>query len=124
MRSIARNSKLIIMDEPSASLTADEVERLHHTASHQQRNHPALQRPIKADREKVQLSGLAAHAIEMCRGLAVQRQGPVLYGHPFGKPGGARGIHDIGQRRLRAQCWCLIGIERKIALASVRLTQR
>ena len=31
MRSIARNSKLIIMDEPSASLTADEVERLHHT---------------------------------------------------------------------------------------------
>ena len=32
MRSIARNSKLIIMDEPSASLTADEVERLHHTA--------------------------------------------------------------------------------------------
>ena len=31
MRSIARNSKLIIMDEPSASLTADEVERLHNT---------------------------------------------------------------------------------------------
>jgi simple sugar transport system ATP-binding protein/ribose transport system ATP-binding protein len=31
MRSIARKSKLIIMDEPSASLTADEVQRLHHT---------------------------------------------------------------------------------------------
>jgi simple sugar transport system ATP-binding protein/ribose transport system ATP-binding protein len=31
MRSIARNSKLIIMDEPSASLTVDEVQRLHHT---------------------------------------------------------------------------------------------
>ena len=31
MRSIARNSQLIIMDEPSASLTVDEVERLHNT---------------------------------------------------------------------------------------------
>lgn len=31
LRSIARKSRLIIMDEPSASLTADEVERLHHT---------------------------------------------------------------------------------------------
>ena len=31
MRSIARNTKMIIMDEPSASLTADEVERLHNT---------------------------------------------------------------------------------------------
>jgi simple sugar transport system ATP-binding protein/ribose transport system ATP-binding protein len=31
MRSISRNTKLIIMDEPSASLTVDEVQRLHHT---------------------------------------------------------------------------------------------
>ena len=31
MRSIARNTQMIIMDEPSASLTADEVERLHNT---------------------------------------------------------------------------------------------
>lgn len=31
MRSIARNTRLIIMDEPSASLTVDEVARLHNT---------------------------------------------------------------------------------------------
>jgi simple sugar transport system ATP-binding protein/ribose transport system ATP-binding protein len=31
MRSIARNTKMIIMDEPSASLTTDEVDRLHNT---------------------------------------------------------------------------------------------
>lgn len=31
MRSIARNTRLIIMDEPSASLTVDEVARLHKT---------------------------------------------------------------------------------------------
>ena len=31
MRSIARNTQLIIMDEPSASLTVDEVSRLHKT---------------------------------------------------------------------------------------------
>lgn len=31
MRSIARNTQLIIMDEPSASLTVDEVARLHQT---------------------------------------------------------------------------------------------
>lgn len=31
MRAIARNTQLIIMDEPSAALTVDEVERLHET---------------------------------------------------------------------------------------------
>ena len=31
LRSLSRNAKLIIMDEPSASLTADEVDRLHGT---------------------------------------------------------------------------------------------
>ena len=29
MRAIARNARVIIMDEPTSSLTADEAERLH-----------------------------------------------------------------------------------------------
>jgi ribose transport system ATP-binding protein len=68
MRAIARNAKVIIMDEPTSSLTADEAERLHEVIAW-----------LAADgRTVIYVTHFLDHALSTCHRITVMRDGQVV----------------------------------------------
>ncbi|HET7715431.1 MAG TPA: sugar ABC transporter ATP-binding protein [Bauldia sp.] len=68
MRAIARNARVIIMDEPTSSLTADEAERLHEVIAW-----------LAADgRTVIYVTHFLDHALSTCHRITVMRDGQVV----------------------------------------------
>jgi ribose transport system ATP-binding protein len=68
MRAIARNARLIIMDEPASSLTADEVERLHKVISW-----------LRDDgRSVVYITHQLDHVFSLCDRVTIMRDGRLV----------------------------------------------
>ena len=68
MRAIARDARVIIMDEPTSSLTADEAERLHEVIAR-----------LAADgRTVIYVTHFLDHALSTCNRITVMRDGQVV----------------------------------------------
>jgi ribose transport system ATP-binding protein len=65
MRALARDARVIIMDEPTSSLTADEVERLHHM----------IQALARQGRTIVYVTHFLDHVLAQCDQVTVMREG-------------------------------------------------
>ena len=73
MRAIARDARIIIMDEPTSSLTEDEADRLH-----------ALIRRLKAQGKTIiYVSHFLDHIIANCDNVTVMRDGRVVHTSPI-----------------------------------------
>jgi ribose transport system ATP-binding protein len=74
MRAIARDARLIIMDEPASSLTADEVERLHKVITR-----------LRADgRSVVYVTHQLDHVFSLCDRVTIMRDGRLIRTSPVG----------------------------------------
>jgi ribose transport system ATP-binding protein len=73
MRAIARDARVIIMDEPTSSLTADEAERLHQVIAR-----------LKADgRTVIYITHFLDHVLAVCDRVTIMRDGRVVRTGPI-----------------------------------------
>jgi ABC-type sugar transport system ATPase subunit len=68
MRAMARDARVIIMDEPTSSLTADEAERLHAT----------MRRLRSMGRTVIYVSHFLDHVLSICDRVTIMRDGTVV----------------------------------------------
>jgi len=68
MRAMAREARVIVMDEPTSSLTADEAERLHHT----------MRRLRAMGRTVIYVSHFLDHVLAICDRVTIMRDGAVV----------------------------------------------
>lgn len=68
MRAMARDARVIVMDEPTSSLTADEAERLHAT----------MRRLREMGRTVIYVSHFLDHVLAICDRVTIMRDGAVV----------------------------------------------